>query len=146
ERFVARLTRHDDERHVLEIRVLLELVADRKAVHPRQLDGKENQVGSVRRRLLEPCTAIVDDGGGAPQLAELASQLTGERGVALEHEDFGGHARGLRTPEDRSVLCARNRRNLPQIKAYAPARNSVNACAVWTLFPGDRWYPACVRA
>jgi len=35
ERFVARFGRHDDERHILEVRVLLELVANGEPVHPR---------------------------------------------------------------------------------------------------------------
>ena len=40
ERLVAGLARHDDERDVLQGRVLLELVADGEPVHARQLDGQ----------------------------------------------------------------------------------------------------------
>ena len=91
ERLVARLARHDDERDVLEVRVLLQLVADREAVHPRQLDREQDEIGLLRGGLLQAHVSVVDDGGRASEVAELAPQLAGEGDVALEYENFGGH-------------------------------------------------------
>ena len=91
ERLVARLARHDDERDVLEVRVLLELVADGEAVHARQLDRKQNEIGLLRGGLLQTHISVVHHGGRASEAAELAPQLAGEYDVALEYENFGGH-------------------------------------------------------
>ena len=91
ERLVARLARHDDERDVLEVRILLELVADREPVHARQLDGEQDEVRLLRRGLLQTHVAVVHHGGRASEAAELAPQLTGEYDVALEYENFGRH-------------------------------------------------------
>ena len=91
ERLVARLARHDDERDVLERRILLQLVADAEAVHPRQLDREQDQIRTAGRRLLEARIAVIDDVDVATEFLELGSELACEGGVALEHEDFLGH-------------------------------------------------------
>ena len=65
EGLVARLRRHDDERHVLEVRVLLQLVANREPVHPRELDREQDEIRPVGGGLLEAQIAVVDDGGEA---------------------------------------------------------------------------------
>jgi len=91
ERLVARLARHDDERDVFEIRVLLELVADRKPVHPRELDREQDQIGFGGRGLLQTCIPIVHDQRRTAEFSQLGSKLARERRVALEHEDFGAH-------------------------------------------------------
>jgi hypothetical protein len=69
EGLVARFARHDDERDVLQRGVFLELVADGEAVHPGQLDGQQDQVRPVGRRLLQPHVAVIDDRGAASELA-----------------------------------------------------------------------------
>ena len=91
EGLVARLARHDDERNVLQRRVLLQLVANGKTVHPRQLDRQQNQIGLVRHGLLQADVTVVDDLRSAAELSQLRPKLTGERGVALEHENLDGH-------------------------------------------------------
>jgi hypothetical protein len=94
ERLVARLARHDDERDVFERGVLLQLVADREAVHAGQLDRQEDQVGLVGSSLLEADVPVVDHRRAAAELPELVSKLARESGVAFEHEDFGRHGGG----------------------------------------------------
>ena len=91
ERLVARLARHDDERDVLERRILLQLVAHREAVHARQLDGQEDEVRRRRGRLLEAGVSIVDDLHGAAELGQLVAQVGGEGRIAFEDEDFLSH-------------------------------------------------------
>src|SRR6185503_10671853 len=94
ERLLAGVGGHDDERHVLERRVFLELVADGKSVHPGQLDGKEDEIGPLRRRRHEPGVTVVDHLRDHAQTPELGPELTGESSVTLEDQDFGGHGRG----------------------------------------------------
>src|SRR5262249_9530098 len=70
ERLVARLARHDDEGDVLEDRIFLQLVADRKAVHPRKLDRQQDEIGLVRRGGGESRVAVIDDLGGEAKATE----------------------------------------------------------------------------
>ena len=69
ERLVARLARHDDERDVFEVRVLLQLVTDREPIHARELDRQQDQVRTLGLSLLQPRVAIVDHPDGAPELS-----------------------------------------------------------------------------
>src|SRR5205085_11842695 len=74
ERLVARLARHDDERDVLQRRILLQLVADREAVHARQLDREQDQIGPAARGLLQPGVPVIDDLHRASELLQLVPQ------------------------------------------------------------------------
>ena len=91
ESLVARLARHDDERDVLERSVLLQLVADGEAVHPRQFDGEQNEIGALRGCLLQADATVVHHAGAAAELSELVPELASERSVALENENLDGH-------------------------------------------------------
>ena len=91
EGLLAGLARHDDERHVLELRILLQLVADREPVHPGQLDRQEDEVGPIRGGDLQADVAVVHDLDGGAGATELGAELSGERRVAFSgrYEDFG---------------------------------------------------------
>ncbi len=79
EGLLAGLARHDHERHVLEQGILLQLVAHGEPVHPRELDGEQDEVGPVGGGGLEADVAVVDHQHGGPQAPELGAQLSGER-------------------------------------------------------------------
>ena len=98
------LARHDDERHVLEVRVLLQLVAHREAVHPRQLDGEKDEVRPVGGGDLQADVAVVDHLHGGAQAPQLAAKLAGERWIGFENQDFG-HCSRARSP----ARCAEGR-------------------------------------
>ena len=148
ERLVARLARHDDERDVLELRVLLQLVADREAVHARQLDRQQDQIGLVGRGLLQARVAVVDDGRRATELRELASELGGEGRVTLEHQHFRGHVSSCEgsqivSSESRGAPFAPRKSGYvtpqnPVKRAEAPRGPHFARCAAGRLFPHGR--------
>jgi hypothetical protein len=86
---LVRVAAHDDQRDALEAGVALELVAHREAVHTRQLDGQQDQVGAVVGGELQALGGVTDHGHGAGLLLESALQLIGKSVVGLENQDFG---------------------------------------------------------
>src|SRR5690606_3253934 len=70
----------------------LELVANRKAIHPRKLNGEQDEIGDVGRSRRNALLAVIHNRGLAPVIRKTGSQELSKFGVALEKEHLRRHA------------------------------------------------------
>ena len=80
----GRFAREDHERHVLERVFLLELLADQEAVHARQLDREQDQIGPAGHRAIDARVAIARDLNSRAERLQPFRTSPAKR-IALEH-------------------------------------------------------------
>ena len=72
------VAREDDQGDLLERAVLLDLLADQKAIHRRQLDRKQDQRGRIGLRTVETRGSLLDDFELHVATGEPGAQCAGE--------------------------------------------------------------------
>jgi len=81
------IKRATHQRYLLELRVLLQLVADRVPAHVGKLDAKENQIRRAALREIEALGSVTHDVDRDAVGLEGPSDLVGVLGVTFDHQN-----------------------------------------------------------
>ena len=87
ERLLSGFRGHDDQRDPLELRVLLQPVADGVPILVRQLHTEQDQIRRVAPGLVQAVTAVTGDLHGEVVSSQLISNVLGEVEIALDEKD-----------------------------------------------------------